>query len=44
MRAPAKPLGDLYLTFGTDAQGGAYADEQVLAELHAGANAPLLAG
>src|SRR6476620_2799114 len=24
-----------YLTFGTDAQGGAYPDEQVLAELHA---------
>ena len=30
-----------YLTFGTDAQGGAYPDEQVLAELHAKANAPL---
>ncbi len=30
-----------YLTFGTDAQGGAYADEQVLADLHATANAPL---
>ncbi len=30
-----------YLTFGTDAQGGAYADEQVLADLHAKANAPL---
>ncbi len=32
-----------YLTFGTDAAGGAYADEQVLAELHATANAPLFA-
>jgi signal transduction histidine kinase len=31
----------LYLAFGTDAQGGAYADEQVLAELHATANAPM---
>ena len=31
----------VYLTFGTDAQGGAYADEQVLAELHAAANAPM---
>jgi signal transduction histidine kinase len=31
----------LYLTFGTDAQGGAYADERVLAELHATASAPL---
>ena len=30
-----------YLTFGTDAQGGAYADERVLADLHATANAPL---
>ena len=30
-----------YLTFGTDAQGGAYADERVLAELHATSNAPL---
>ena len=30
-----------YLTFGTDAQGGAYADEQVLSDLHATANAPL---
>ena len=30
-----------YLTFSTDAQGGAYADEQVLADLHARANAPL---
>ncbi len=31
----------MYLAFGTDVQGGAYADEQVLAELHAKANAPL---
>ncbi len=31
----------VYLTFGTDAQGGAYADEQVLADLHATANAPM---
>jgi signal transduction histidine kinase len=31
----------VYLTLGTDAQGGAYADEQVLAALHATANAPL---
>ena len=30
-----------YLTFGTDAQGGAYADDRVLADLHATANAPL---
>jgi signal transduction histidine kinase len=30
-----------YLTFGTDAQGAAYADERALAELHATANAPL---
>ena len=29
-----------YLAFGTDAQGGAYADERVIAELHATANAP----
>ncbi|HEU5138239.1 MAG TPA: ATP-binding protein [Steroidobacteraceae bacterium] len=32
-----------YLTFGTDASGAAYADERVLAELHARANAPLFA-
>ena len=32
-----------YLTFGTDATGAAYADERVLAELHATANAPLFA-
>ena len=31
----------VYLTFGTDAQGGAYADEPVLADLHAAANAPM---
>ena len=30
-----------YLTFATDAQGGAYADERVLSQLHARANAPL---
>ena len=30
-----------YLTFGTDAQGGAYADERVLDDIHATANAPL---
>jgi len=34
----------LYLTFGIDAQGGAYADERVFAELHAAANVPLFAG
>ena len=33
----------LYLTFGSDAAGAAYADERVLAELHATANAPLFA-
>src|SRR6185312_8465395 len=33
----------LYLTFGTDAAGAAYADERVLAELYATANAPLFA-
>jgi signal transduction histidine kinase len=32
-----------YLTFGTDASGTAYADERVLAELHARSNAPLFA-
>ena len=30
-----------YLTFGTDAQGGSYADERVLAELAAATNAPI---
>ena len=30
-----------YFTFGTDASGAAYADERVIAELHATANAPL---
>jgi signal transduction histidine kinase len=30
-----------YLTFGTDAAGAAYAEERVLAELHAVANAPM---
>jgi signal transduction histidine kinase len=32
-----------YLTFGTDAAGAAYADERVLADLLAAANAPLFA-
>jgi hypothetical protein len=32
-----------YFTFGTDAEGAAYADERVLAGLHATANAPLFA-
>ena len=30
-----------FLTFGTDASGTAYADERVIAELHASSNAPL---
>ena len=30
-----------YLAFGSDAVGGAYADDRVLAELHATANAPM---
>ena len=30
-----------YVTFGADAQGGAYADERVLTDLHASANAPI---
>jgi signal transduction histidine kinase len=33
----------VYLSFGTDAKGGAYADAQVLADLHDQANAPLFA-
>ncbi len=33
-----------YLVFGTDALGGAYADEQVLADLHTRANSPVFAG
>lgn len=33
----------LYLTFGSDALGGAYADERVLHDLRATANAPLFA-
>ena len=33
-----------YLTFGTDAAGAAYADDRVVADLHAAANAPLFAG
>ena len=32
-----------YLTFGTDAAGAAYADERVLADLRAAANAPVFA-
>lgn len=31
----------LYLTFGQDGKGGAYADEQALEQLHAAANAPI---
>ena len=31
----------LYITLGNDARGGAYADERVLTDLHATANAPL---
>jgi signal transduction histidine kinase len=31
----------VYLSFGTDAKGGTYADAQVLADLHGQANAPL---
>ena len=34
----------VYLSFGTDGKGGSYADTQVLAELHAKANAPMFAG
>jgi signal transduction histidine kinase len=33
----------LYLAFGTDAAGAAYADERVMADLHAAASAPLFA-
>jgi signal transduction histidine kinase len=33
----------VYVTFGTDAAGAAYADEQVFADLHTAANAPLFA-
>ena len=33
-----------FLTFGTDQSGTAYADERVLADLHATANAPLFGG
>jgi signal transduction histidine kinase len=33
-----------YLAFGTDAAGTSYADERVLADLHATANAPLFGG
>ena len=31
----------LYMNLTTDAQGGTYADERVLADLHASANAPM---
>ena len=34
----------VYFTFGTDAQGGAYADTQILDDLHARANAPMFGG
>ena len=34
----------VYVIFGTDVAGAAYADERVFAELHAAANAPLFAG
>ena len=34
----------VYINFGTDGAGAAYADERVMAELHAAANAPLFAG
>ena len=34
----------MYVIFGTDAAGAAYADERMFAELHAAANAPLFAG
>lgn len=33
----------VYLTLGTDAQGGSYADERVLTDLHAAASAPMFA-
>jgi len=39
-----KQTAILYLAFSTDAQGGAYADERVLADLEARANAPLFSG
>ena len=34
----------VYLAFGTDAQGGAYADDHVLTDVHARANAPIFGG
>ena len=34
----------LYIIFGTDGTGAAFADERLFAELHAAANAPLFAG
>ena len=42
LREPSSHSAIVYITFGTDAQGGTYADEQVLADLHATANAPCL--
>ena len=43
MRAFPDDSAIFYITFGTDAAGAAYADERVMAELHAAANAPLFA-
>ena len=40
MCAPASHSAIVYLAFGTDAAGGAYADDRVFAELRAAANAP----
>ena len=44
-RSASLPLNSalFYVAFGTDAAGGAYADERVIADLHAAANAPLFA-
>jgi signal transduction histidine kinase len=36
-----KDAAVFYLTFGNDVQGGAYADEQVLADLHEASTAPI---
>ena len=41
---PARQLGDLVCDFRHGRGGAAYADERVLADLHATANAPLFAG
>ena len=41
MRACRRDSAIYYLIFGSDASGAAYADERVLDELHATANAPL---